>query len=105
MVVAVVYVPFKNKSEAEKICSVLLKEKLISCANFLSASSIYFWKGKVAKAKEVIAICKTKPALVNRIELRIKALHSYDVPCVLSWNVDANKEFENWVFESTTNTY
>ena len=100
-----VYITFRNTKEAEKIIAVLVKEKLIACANFVNVKSMYEWKKKLVRGSEVIVLCKTKPALVNRIQAKVSELHSYDVPCVLSWNVDANSSFEKWVLESTTSLY
>ncbi len=105
MAVSVVYITFKNEKEAQKIVSVLLKEKLIACANFSNVKSQYVWKGKVVKSKEVAVLCKTKPALINGIHAKVRELHSYEIPMVLSWSVDANSAFEKWVLESTTNIY
>ena len=105
MAIAVVYIVFKDKKQAEKITSLLLKEKLIACANIFQISSLYTWKNKLVHKKEFAAFCKTKHALVNLVEARVKELHSYEVPCVLSWTADSNREFENWVFESTSNLY
>jgi periplasmic divalent cation tolerance protein len=105
MAIAEVYITFKGKKQAEKIVFTLLKEKLVACANIFPASSVYPWKNKLKRGKEFVAMCKTKHALVNAVEARVKALHSYDIPCILSWAVEANREFENWVFESTSNMY
>lgn len=105
MAIAVVYITFKDKKQADKVLSVLIKEKLVACANSFPISSIFNWKGKVSKGKEIVAICKTKHALVNAVQARVKALHSYKVPCVVSWSADANREYENWVFDSTTNNF
>ena len=105
MTIAEVYITFRDKKSAEKVVSVLLKEKLIACANLFPIVSMFTWKNKLSKEKEFAALCKTKYALVNQIEARVKELHSYEVPCIISWNAGANKEYENWVFQSTGNQY
>ena len=105
MSIAVVYITFKDKKQAEKIVSLLVKEKLVACATFFPVSSRYIWKGKFSKGKEVVAFCKTKHSLVNVVEARVKILHSYKVPAILSWVVDSTKEYENWVFSETSNLF
>ena len=105
MVIAEVYITFDNRKQAEKILLILLKEKLIACYNLFPVASRHIWKGKLAKDNEIAALCKTKHALVPQIQNRVKALHSYEVPCIVSWLAEANKEYENWVFESTANMY
>lgn len=105
MAVCVVYIPCGSKKEAQKVVSSLLKEKLIACANVFPVLSQYRWKGKVGKSKEVIVFGKTKPALVNKIQARLKSIHSYEVPCILSWAVEANKDFENYVFSETADLF
>lgn len=105
MAIAVVYITFKDKKQAEKVVLALMKEKLIACANICPTYSLYTWKNKLSKGKEFVAVCKTKHALVNAVEARVKALHSYEIPCILSWVVDANKDFENWVLDSTASMY
>lgn len=105
MAIAVVYITFKDKKEAEKIVLALLKEKLVACANIYPVGSVFPWKNQLKKGKEFVALCKTKHSLINQIEAKVKLMHSYEIPCILSWNAEANREFENWVFESTANLY
>ena len=47
MVVALVYLVFKNQKEADKIINILLKENLIACANSFKVNSFFEWKKKV----------------------------------------------------------
>ncbi len=105
MAVSIVYITFKNEKEADKIVSALVKDKLIACANFIPVKNMYVWKKKLVKGKEIVAVCKTKPALINGIHAKVKEMHSYEVPCILSWTVDANSSFEKWVLDSTTTFY
>ena len=47
--------------------------------------------------QEVVMFCKAKKENFGRIEETVKKLHSYEVPCIVSFNVHANKSFEAWV--------
>lgn len=101
MVVALVYIVFKSQREADKILGVLLKENLVACANTFCVNSVFEWKNKIKRVREVVSICKTKPALINKIEAKVRDLHSYDAPCILSWSASANDSFEKWVLKET----
>ncbi|MBW1703018.1 MAG: divalent-cation tolerance protein CutA, partial [Deltaproteobacteria bacterium] len=51
---------------------------------------------------EVIIIAKTKESLVPELIEKVKSMHSYDCPCVVSLPiVDGNKAFLEWVAEET----
>ena len=74
-----------NKEEAKKIVHILLKEKLVICANIIDAvSSLYWWKGKIAEDKESLVIMKSHKNLFRNLSSRIIGLHSYDVPEILA---------------------
>jgi periplasmic divalent cation tolerance protein len=59
---------------------------------------MYVWEGKVQDDNETVLIAKTTEVQVPRLIERVKKLHSYDCPCVLSIPVsDGNKAFLNWI--------
>ena len=77
------YITCANTKEAKKISSVLLRKKLIACANiFNNIQSVFSWKNKVNFSKEVIIMGKTTKKLQTKIISEVKKIHSYDVPCV-----------------------
>jgi periplasmic divalent cation tolerance protein len=99
MLISVTYCPFPTEEEAQKVIQTLLNEKIIACGNVVSAQSHFIWNGKQACDPEWIVIFKTtvshKADLLNRLE----TLHSYDVPCILQWDADANDAYGKWVAE------
>jgi periplasmic divalent cation tolerance protein len=68
-------------------------------ANLLpEVQSIYHWQGDIEEGREVIALFKTTAAQADRLIARIAALHSYDIPCVLSAPVDkVLADYADWV--------
>lgn len=88
-----------SKKEAVSISEHLLKKKLIACANiFPPINSIYKWKGKVERAKEVAFILKTKKSLLKKLTGEIKKIHSYECPCILSFDMKpGNKDYARWL--------
>lgn len=99
-----VYVTTKNREEAIKIGTTMVEEKFAACANILyGMESIYRWKGNVETAKECVLVLKTSYNNVGKLTRRIKELHSYDVPCVISLNIaeqEGNPDYLNWIRDS-----
>lgn len=92
-----IYITCKNQKEAEKISNKLLKERLIACGNIFPISSLYWWKGKIEKAGEVVLLAKTKEKNFERIKKLVKELHSYEIPLIASFKIDKiNKEYLDW---------
>ncbi len=95
-----IYTTCQNFEQAEKISEILLKEKLIACANMTQIKSVYFWKNELKKETEVALLLKTNAKYAKLIEQRIKKLHSYDVPAILRIEAKSTKEFEKWINET-----
>ncbi len=96
------YIVCKNKSEAKKIGKIILKERLAACVNiFDNMSSMYWWKGKIEEANEVVLIAKTSKKLFPKLSKKVKSIHSYSVPCILQLEVkDGNKEYVKWLLSA-----
>ena len=47
-------------------------------------------------------IAKTKAGLVDALTERVKALHSYEVPCIVALPISGgNREFLGWIERET----
>jgi periplasmic divalent cation tolerance protein len=103
MTYVIVYATSKDEKEARTIGEILVKEKLIACANIIPAiQSIYWWKGKIEKNGEAAMFLKTKKSLVKRLIKRIKELHSYEVPTIDVITIsDGNPECFKWIEDVT----
>jgi len=89
MSVVSLYAIFANADEAERIGRIAVEERLAACVNILGpVRSIYRWQGAVESADEVAAIFKTSHHEVDALMTRIAGLHSYAVPCIVTWPVD-----------------
>ncbi len=97
------YVTAANAEEAKAIGEALVQERLVACANILGPiASIYWWQGKVQQESESVLIAKTRSDLVERVIARVKALHSYTVPCVVSLAIEqGNPDFLRWIAAET----
>jgi periplasmic divalent cation tolerance protein len=96
------YITCKNKKEAEKIASSLVKKNLSACVNILPGVKSYFkWNKKINIAKEIVLIGKTTSKNMNKINIHVKKIHSYDCPCIVFVSLqNGNKDFLRWIKSS-----
>ncbi len=97
-----VYVTANDAEEAGKIARALVEEKLVACVNYWPITSAFRWEGVIEEGAEVAMICKTRTSLVPDVIKRVKKLHSYEIPCITSWKIDAGSEsYLEWVGKET----
>lgn len=103
MELSFVYITASNMAEAEKIGSILVEKRLAACVNiFEKMTSIYRWEGKVHKEEETVIIAKTRTGLIDELTAKVRELHSYTVPCIVSLPVSGgNPDFLNWIENET----
>lgn len=99
----VVLVTVSSKKEAQKLASCLLQEKLAACVNVIDGVESHFrWQGKIDKARETLLMIKTKKPLFNKLQERVKSLHSYEVPEIIALPIIAGyKKYLDWIDDST----
>lgn len=99
--VLVVYVTCPQ-DKAAALAEALVQEKLVACVNIVPrVTSVYSWQGEVVKDEESLLVMKTSNDFYDRLEARVKALHSYEVPEVLALPVEkGSKEYIGWLLES-----
>jgi periplasmic divalent cation tolerance protein len=101
--VMMAYITVPNRDEALRLAAVLVEERLAACANVNDGmTSLYWWQGQVQQEREVGMIVKTRADLVEKLERRVRELHSYTVPCVVAWPLTAGyTPFLDWVRQET----
>lgn len=98
---SIVYITAGDMEEARKLGRKLVEERLVACVNIFPITSIFRWRDKIDEAQEFGIIAKTKTEKVKEIEKRVKELHSYEVPCVVSFRMDeGSADFLKWIGES-----
>jgi len=102
MAYMVVLVATSSREEAEKIVDVLLKEKLIACANVLGpVSSSFWWKGKVDHTEEYIVFMKTEERMFEDLVESVRRVHSYEVPEIIALPIIKGfKPYLEWIGEN-----
>lgn len=98
----IVLTTVKDRAEARRLSKVLVSERLAACVSEVpGVSSVYRWRGKVERAREVMLFIKTTTRNLDKLINRIKELHSYEVPEVLVIRVERGlPEYLKWVEES-----
>ena len=98
----IVFVTCESKEQAETIARTVVSEKLAACVNVLPGiRSCYVWKGQLTWSEEVLLLIKTAESRFGQLQDRIKALHSYDVPEVVSVTIeDASQVYVSWIESS-----
>jgi periplasmic divalent cation tolerance protein len=99
------YITASSREEADKIGALLVEERLAACVNIIEGmSSIYRWEGRIHMEKEVVVIAKTVSDLIEKLSLRVKSIHSYMVPCIVSLPITGgNPDFLKWIEDETVN--
>ena len=90
-----IYITAPSAGLAQSIGRTLVEERLAACVNILeNMSSLFWWEGRIDEAREAVLIAKTRSDLVPDLIARVKALHSYTVPCVVALRViEGNPDF------------
>ncbi len=98
----VVFITAKNKAEAKKIAQAVLHKKLAACVNIVDGiESLFWWEGKIDSAREVLLICKTENALFKKLEVAVKAVHSYQNPEIIALPIVAGSQaYLKWIKNS-----
>ena len=98
-----VYLTAKDAKEAEIISLRLVDENLAACVNILgTVDSVYRWKGKVIKDREYALLVKTRKSLIPKLTKIVKALHSYDCPCVVALPIEGgSSDYLKWIAQET----
>lgn len=93
----------ESAQTAEKIASTVVEERLAACVNVLPGVSSYFrWEGEIQREQEFMLILKTSTDRLRELIERIKILHPYEVPEIVSVPVEeGHQPFLDWVERET----
>ena len=89
-----VYMTAASADEAERIAGDLVENGL--------AASVYSWKGELCRSEEIPFIAKTDDDRFEALAVRVRALHSYETPCIVALPVArGDADFLAWITQST----
>jgi periplasmic divalent cation tolerance protein len=86
---------------ALKIASALVEQKEAACVNIVpGVRSIYRWEGKVCDDAELLLLIKSSADRFEAVRSRIRQIHTYEVPEVISLPVSAgDQSYLRWLNE------
>ena len=88
-----------SEKEARKIAQKLVEARLAACVNIIpGVTSLFYWEGKLCQERETMIFIKTSGGRYREIINKIKEIHSYEVPEMLFFRVDAGeKRYLQWM--------
>ena len=91
-----------GRDAAQTIARVLVEELLAACVQLVDClRSIYRWEGRIDESAECQLVAKTTPAAAPALVERLRDLHPYDVPEILSLDATASAAYGAWVQAET----
>lgn len=96
--ISLIYTTFATQDDALGVLNKLIKEKIATCGNIsLPHLAVYPWKGKIQQEQEVALYIKAPEANHERLIERLRALHPYELPCILAIEAGAIPEYAQWL--------
>ena len=84
----IIFSTASSRQEAQRIARTLVEENLAACVQIVpGVESVYFWQGKLRDEPEWLLIIKSRALLFEKAAGRIRSLHSYDVPEIVSVSI------------------
>jgi periplasmic divalent cation tolerance protein len=97
-----VYITCADLDEARRIGRALVEERLAACVNIRMHETIYRWQGAIEQGSEAGLLAKTTAEAYPALEARVRALHSYTLPCIVAWPFTAGlPAYLDWVASET----
>lgn len=97
MEISFFYIPVGNASEAATLGNLAIKEQLAACANVFPVQSAFKWDGVIQQEPEYILVLKTMPHKKSALREFVESKHSYETPCIISWDAEVNEAYGKWV--------
>lgn len=102
------YITTRDREEARQIGRALVEERLAACVNIIDGmESLFEWDGEIQTETEAILIAKTPYYNVDKLTQRVRQLHSYDCPAILSITLteqEGNEEYLLWLLRQSRNS-
>ena len=95
----VIFITASGKKEAHKLAKALIEKRLAACVNIIDkVESLFWWQGKVDKAREALLIVKSKKEKLKLIIKLVKSMHSYSVPEIIALPIaEGYKKYLEWI--------
>jgi periplasmic divalent cation tolerance protein len=102
-VITLIQTTSDNSAELDELAQNLVLARLVACGQVEGPiTSHYVWEEEVKNSEEYKLTLKTTDERAASVETYIKENHSYDLPEIISFEVTASQEYEDWVKTETT---
>ena len=100
---ALVTTTLPTEADAGRIAETVVTERLAACAQVQGPiQSTFRWQGQVDHSTEWYLHCKTSLPCVTELMTRLKSLHPYEVPEIVSTPIVAGYQpYLSWIEEMT----
>jgi periplasmic divalent cation tolerance protein len=100
--IVLVFCTFPDADVARQIAREMVNLQLAACGNVIpQIHSVYRWRGKIETADEALAIFKLPATRYAEFETKLRSLHPYEVPEIISCRIDEGlPEYLRWVIDS-----
>lgn len=96
--ITIFYIPTPSIQKSEEIGNQLVVKKLAACTNIIAEiGSIYFFAGAITNESESLLIAKTLPEYSSLCAQKIRELHPYECPAIISIEANANEDYISWM--------
>lgn len=96
------YVTAPDRETARSIARTAVERRLAACANVWPIESTYWWKGTLEETAEFVIVFKTRRSLLRKLIAAVRAVHPYEVPCIVSYPMGAAlPEYLDWIDAET----
>ena len=94
----VILITTSTEEEAHRIADLLLNQRKAACINILPVDSLFWWQGRLEKAKESLLIVKTRASLLPEVIALVKGAHSYQIPEIIALPIlGGNEDYLKWI--------
>ena len=92
-----------SEEHALSIARALVAERLAACVNIIGPiRSVYRWRDAIEDEPEYLLLIKTRATMYMKVESRVRELHTYELPEVLSLSLDrGSPPYIKWLLAST----
>lgn len=98
----IVWVTVDSYEQARQIARVMLSERIATSCNILpGVTSLAMWGDDITEVQELLLLIKTSVQRLPNVESRIKELHAYDIPEIISISMNqVHERYMQWMKES-----
>jgi periplasmic divalent cation tolerance protein len=100
---ALVLTTVGDQEAAERIARALVEARLAACVQIVPGlRSIYRWQGAIEDAAECQLIAKAPRARAEALAARLREIHPYEVPEIVTIEGCASAAYGAWLLAETT---